>query len=155
MRTPRTILCPTDLSDSGDAAVSLAFSLVAEGGMVVLLHVSEPSYVMSPLDATYVVAYPSTPEGQEALEQKVRQHMRRLVPDEIVRRDVRTEHLVVHDSNPAVVIEREAARVGADLVVMGTHGRTGIGRMLMGSVATDVLRKSRVPVLLYHESRRA
>lgn len=154
MKNRHVVLCPTDLSPSGDAAVDVAYSLVEEGGTVVLLHISEPSYVMSPLDATYVVAYPSTPEGQDALEQKVRQHLRRLVPEETLQRNVRTEHLVVHDSNPALVIEREAERVGADLVVMGTHGRTGIGRMLMGSVATDVLRKSRVPVLLYHESRR-
>jgi nucleotide-binding universal stress UspA family protein len=149
-----TILCPTDLSAAGDAAVDFAYDLASENGTVVLLHVCEPSYVVSPLDATYVVSYPTTAEGQEAVENKARQHLRRLVAATALARGIRTEHVVVHDSNPAVVIEREAQRVAADLIVMGTHGRTGLGRMLMGSVATDVLRKSRVPVLLYHAARR-
>jgi nucleotide-binding universal stress UspA family protein len=152
-RTYHNILCPTDLSPIGDEAAALAYALAAEGATVHLLHVCEPAFLMSPLDATPLVVTPATPEGQAALEKKANQHMRRLVPDAAAARSIRTEHHVVHDVNPASVIEREARRLECDLVVLGTHGRTGLGRVLMGSVATDVLRRSRVPVLLYHAGR--
>jgi nucleotide-binding universal stress UspA family protein len=45
-------------------------------------------------------------------------------------------------------IVRRAAQTGADLVVMGTHGRTGMDRLLQGSVAEQLLRRATVPVLL-------
>ena len=48
-------------------------------------------------------------------------------------------------------IESEADRLGADVVVLGTHGRTGLGRILMGSVATDVVKKKGLPVILVHQ----
>jgi nucleotide-binding universal stress UspA family protein len=152
-RTFHSVLCPTDLSPTGDDAAALAYALAAEGATVHLLHVCEPAFLMSPLDATPLVVTPSTPEGQAALERKANQHMRRLTPDEAAGRNVRSEHHVVHDVNPAAVIEREARRLGCDLIVLGTHGRTGLGRVLMGSVATDVLRRSKIPVLLFHAGR--
>ena len=54
-------------------------------------------------------------------------------------------HLV--DASPVEGILRTADRIGADLIVMGTHGRGGFNRLLLGSVAENVLRRSRVPVL--------
>ncbi len=154
MKPPFTcILCPTDLSAAGDRAVDLAYALVGGEGIVHLLHVFEPTYVLSPVDGTPLAAYPYTAAGQVAAEQKVQAHLKRLhpTPDAAGGRGVRTERHVVHDSDPAATIEREAQRLGADLIVMGTHGRTGLGRVLMGSVATAVLKKSRTPVLLFHE----
>jgi nucleotide-binding universal stress UspA family protein len=49
--------------------------------------------------------------------------------------------------DPATVIVNIAQDAGAGLIVMGTHGRTGLGRVLMGSVAEQVLRKAPCPVL--------
>ena len=60
-----SILCPTDLSATGDEAVALAFALVAPGGTVHLLHVWEPAYVLSPLDATPVALLPASPASDE------------------------------------------------------------------------------------------
>ena len=48
---------------------------------------------------------------------------------------------------PALEITRLSAELGADLVVMGTHGRTGLSHLLVGSVAERVVRTSLVPVL--------
>jgi nucleotide-binding universal stress UspA family protein len=53
------------------------------------------------------------------------------------------------------VILREAKRAKADLVVMGTHGRRGLNRLLLGSDAERVLRQSNVPVLLVRQDQRS
>jgi nucleotide-binding universal stress UspA family protein len=51
------------------------------------------------------------------------------------------------DAAPAEAIHRVAAEIRADPIIMGTHGRTGIRRLALGSVAEKVLRESEVPVL--------
>lgn len=53
----------------------------------------------------------------------------------------------VRSGDPATEINRAAEELGADLIVVGTHGRTGLGHLLMGSVAESVLREADVPVL--------
>lgn len=141
-----TILCPTDLSATGDDAAAIAFALAAPGGVVHLLHVWEPAYVLSPLDAAPMVLLPTSPAADDAHEKKVRAHLRRMVPEGL--QGIRHELHVVKDGNPTATIQAEAARLGADVIVLGTHGRTGIGRVLMGSVATDVVKSAKVPVLL-------
>src|SRR5258705_13838202 len=121
-----TILCPTDLSATGDAAVGTAFALAAPGGTVHLLHVWEPAYVLSPLDATPVVMLPSTPEQDEGHERSARAHLERLVPAEASRRGVRAQIEIVKDSNAVGTIARTAGRIAAGAIVIGTHGRTGL-----------------------------
>ena len=142
----RTVLCPTDLSPSGDAAIAIAHAVTADGGTVHLLHVCVPVYVTSPLDATPILALPSTPEGQDKIEKKAMEELLRRTPVASAARGVHTERRVVHEGDPAAAIEREAARVGADAIVLGTHGRSGLARALLGSVASAVLSKAKRPV---------
>jgi nucleotide-binding universal stress UspA family protein len=56
------------------------------------------------------------------------------------------EHQLL-EGDPASVIAETAAATGADIIVMGTHGRTGFRRLMMGSVAEEVLRQAPCPVL--------
>jgi nucleotide-binding universal stress UspA family protein len=143
----RTILCASDLSETGDGAVSLAYALAAPGAVVHLLHVNEPAFVTSPLDATAVFAAP-TSEGQvKAAEERATRHLKALVP--AGGNGVTTQVHVVYEPGPAAVIAREASRLGADLVVMGTHGRGGLAKALLGSVASDVVKRAKVPVALF------
>ncbi len=53
----------------------------------------------------------------------------------------------IRDGNPAAEIVRAAQELASDLIVMGTHGRTGLSHLLMGSVAEQVIRQSKVPVV--------
>jgi hypothetical protein len=59
---------------------------------------------------------------------------------------VHVEHRLA-DGNPSEEILRQARDTGCDLIVMGTHGRRGLGRLLLGSVAEEVMRKAPCPVL--------
>lgn len=61
--------------------------------------------------------------------------------------DIAVEHVLI-EGDPGVEIARYAAEAGMDLVVMGTHGRTGVERMLMGSVAEQTLRAAPCSVLV-------
>ena len=148
----RNNLCPTDLSPAGDAAVAVAYTMAAQGGKVHLLHVTETVPVGATLSVPYVPAYMPSTEEREDLLTKARQQMARSVPAQAARRGVETEFHVVDGFNAAVAIEEEARRLQVDAVVMGTHGRTGIGRILMGSVAATVVRRLDVPVILVRES---
>jgi nucleotide-binding universal stress UspA family protein len=58
-------------------------------------------------------------------------------------------HLVTGD--PAAAVARLADAEGVDLIVMGTHGRTGLTRLLMGSVAEAVVRRAKCPVLTFKQ----
>jgi nucleotide-binding universal stress UspA family protein len=131
-----TILHPTDFSPSSDHAFQLACSLARDhGSRLVVLHVAEPP----------VVAYADTmtppPEGEwRALEDSLLQ----IKP---VDPEVRVEHLLKM-GNPTAEILRVAEESNCDLIVMGTHGRRGLARMLMGSVAEHVVRNATCAVLV-------
>jgi nucleotide-binding universal stress UspA family protein len=151
MKLPaQNVLVTSDLSPVGDSAVDLAFSIAGKGGTVHMVHVSEPAFVMNPVDATVLYANAPSGEDRAAYEDKVKRHFRRLVPEESLARGVRSEVHVLHDVGPANVIVNEAKRLGAEVIVMGTHGRSGLGKVFLGSVATDVMKKASVPVVLVH-----
>lgn len=68
--------------------------------------------------------------------------------------DVSTDVKVIFDDDPAHTIVKFAQRNPIDVVVMATHGRTGVGRWLLGSVTTKVLRSSPVPVFVVPAPKR-
>jgi nucleotide-binding universal stress UspA family protein len=156
LRAPfKSLLCPTDLSSTGRLAIDVAYQLAKEGARIHLLHVCEPPYLGNPLYGPFVQGYVPTSEDTQHGEEKVLSKLRHLVPEDAQERSIRTEFHLVHGVDVAKVIEEEARRFDVDVVVMGTHGRTGLGRILMGSVATDVVKKRGLPVVLVHEDPRA
>jgi nucleotide-binding universal stress UspA family protein len=148
----RTVLCATDLSPIGDGAIGLALLLAAPGATLHLLYVNEPTYVVSPVDATVLHADLLDPEQADRVERKAMEHLQAAVPAEAAARNVRVERHVRHESGTAAVIAREAERLRADVVVLGTHGRTGLKKALLGSVAQDVMKHARRPVVLFHDA---
>jgi nucleotide-binding universal stress UspA family protein len=130
-----TILHPTDFSAQSGYALRLAGALARDyGARLVLLHVALPP--MPVYGGEVLVAVPASTHDEE------RQHLDRLkVPD-----GVPTERRLVVGV-PVEEILGVASEVSVDLIVMGTHGRTGLARLLMGSVAEQVVRKARCPVL--------
>lgn len=146
-----SVLCPTDVSDVGNLAIPLAYHLVASGGTVHLLHVCEPPRFGNPLYEQYVHGYVPTDEEQRAGFERVKRDMHKLPPKSALAAGIHTEYHLVEGINVANVIESEAKRLGVDVVVLGTHGRTGLSRLLMGSVASDVVKKEDLPVILIHQ----
>ena len=130
------ILVPTDFSPNSDAALSLATSLARDsGGEVVLAHVETIPLSVAGGEYMYAIPEPPTEELLEKLEHVT-------LPDSHVPVERR---LLAGD--PADAIVRIAETEHIDLIVMGTHGRRGISRLLMGSVAESVVRARPCPVL--------
>jgi universal stress protein A len=80
--------------------------------------------------------------------EQVREELGKIVPDDS---NVRCEHRVLVGV-PALEIAGLAEEEQADLIIMGTHGRTGLTRLLMGSVAEAVVRRADCPVLTLRQS---
>jgi nucleotide-binding universal stress UspA family protein len=130
-----TILFPTDFSENAQSAFPLACSLARDcGANVVVLYVMPRPLGHEELQARH------HPEEYFGEPWKVLRQMH--APNE----DVRVEHRL-EEGDTAKVILDVALEIGAGLIVMGTHGRTGLGRLLLGSVAEQVLRKAPCPVL--------
>jgi len=147
-RPIRTILVPTDYSDDAELAVREAVRLlgpVSASARVKLLHV----YRLQP-----EVVYPWTPthiasRSTELVAESMK-HLEKIA--EPLRRIGFDVELLVHEGYPPDVIDETAKRLGADLIAMGTHGRSGLPRLVLGSVAERVLPGAPCPVLTVHHA---
>jgi nucleotide-binding universal stress UspA family protein len=132
------ILTPTDGSDTAKAAVRFAKDIaVAEHAEVVVVG------VVHDLQYGDTAAVDATPT--------IESEMRHAVDEEVAELSaggVKVTGDVIQGANVYQAIAKEASDVGADLIVMGTHGRTALGRTMIGSVADRVVRHTEVPVLL-------
>jgi nucleotide-binding universal stress UspA family protein len=137
MLSIRNILVPTDFSEQSVAAFHLAAALARDHRAgITVLHVRETPVVPF---AEFGAVPPLDVPSQTVLLEKMAQFE---PPD-----DTTGVEYLLADGIPAEEIIRAANDRGCDLVVMGTHGRTGLGRLLLGSVAEEVMRKAPCPVL--------
>ena len=143
----RTILVPHDFSSSANHAAAVARDQARpHGGKLLLLHVCDLPLDLGP-DTTLIVGHEADApismrhfamSGAEA-------HLRDLAAR--LDRDGVTADVFVRVGKPADEIIRFATEHAADVIVMGTHGRTGIRHLIAGSVTERVVRTSPVPVL--------
>jgi nucleotide-binding universal stress UspA family protein len=138
----RKILHPTDFSDPARAAFEMACALARDyGAELVVVHVDRPSPIFAP--DGIVVGVPV----EEPYE--LRAKLARVRPTDA---KVKVTHRLL-EGEPADQILKAARAEAADLIVLGTHGTTGLARLLMGSVAETVLRKAPCPVLTVRAQR--
>lgn len=136
------ILLPTDFSDYSAAAESYACELAARfGAELHLLHTLENQYSLTP-DFRLGLALPTQISESKVAAEKALSEL--LDPGWSANRKV--IHRVLEGS-PKVEIVRYAGAENIDLIVMSTHGRTGLSHLLIGSVAETVVRTSTCPVL--------
>jgi nucleotide-binding universal stress UspA family protein len=132
------ILVPTDFSTASDAALPHAEALARQkSASLLILHVEEPPLAYGAGELYYGLPEPNSERILKMLEE-----VKPTDPSVPF-----THRLTMGD--PAGEIVRIAAEEGVDMIVLGTHGRSGISRMLMGSVAEGVVRRAPCPVLVY------
>jgi nucleotide-binding universal stress UspA family protein len=138
----RVILHPTDFSPCSESALRVARSLARDhGARLIVLHVA-PLEVL--IDGTTAVAW--DPQSyRDALEQA-----RGRIEGTDLKYPVETR---LGRGDEVTEILQAAQEVECGLIVLGTHGRTGLGRLLMGSVAEAVLRRAACPVLVVKDRR--
>ena len=146
----KKILIPTDGSplsaQSANAGVSLARTLGAE---VVALYVTQPFAATIGFDGM-AAAYAITDEDYEkASTEQAKKYVQAIV-DRADTAGVKATSVVVSNFNVADGVDQAAKDHGCDLIFMGSHGRSGLSRLLLGSVTSKVLSISETSVLVYH-----
>lgn len=138
-----SILVPTDFSKTSDAALHYATDLALTlGARLYLMHV--PAKTGSHQEASYPIGQFETAAHEQLSSFLSPEQLARLRPEYALR-----------VGPPAEEIVNFAAISDIDLIIMGTHGRTGLAHMLLGSVAELVARTAPCPVLLFRAQGRA
>jgi len=141
----RSILLPTDFSECGNYALSYAASLARTfGASILCVHVIEPmvpavgySGMTEPLPLADIT---------DQLEDSAGRELPKLSGCEECA-GLEVEELIVHGEAAAEIV-RVAKERNIDLIVVSSHGRTGLGRMLFGSTAEAIVRHSSCPVMV-------
>jgi nucleotide-binding universal stress UspA family protein len=132
----KRILLPTDFSKYSEYAFRLACSLARDyGARLLVLHVAEAP---TAIYGEGVVLPPPDAFWKQAGEK-----LNRIQPRHA---NIAVEHLLV-EGDVAAEILRVAREANSDVIVMGTHGRSGLSRVVMGSVAEQIVRRSPCPVV--------
>ena len=138
----RRVLVPTDFSPGAEPALGWA-SVLASGfdAKMLLLHVLDVRLAAIGGLPPQMASMPAVDELVRIVSAEAEQEMQAL--------GVRfpNARTIVKEGVPRLIILEVAKAEGADLIVMGTHGRTGLSHVFFGSVAEYVVRHSRVPVL--------
>lgn len=130
------ILHPTDYSDSSAPAFHLACALARDfGAELIVCHVAPP--------AIFVGGEGMVVEIPEQEIEEMTNRLKRVSPTDA---GIRVSHHLLRGDCAGEIV-RLADELKVDLIVMGTHGRSGIGRLLMGSVAEAVMRHAPCPVV--------
>lgn len=148
--TIKRILVPTDFSAAADAALDFARTIAATfGASLHLLHVFEDPFVPGAFGVdTYA---PIPPATHAALFDDAKARLAHRLPAADLARFHGTTEIV--NGISALTIVEYASEHAIDLIVMGTHGRTGMAHLLIGSVAERVVRTAECPVLTVHQGR--
>jgi nucleotide-binding universal stress UspA family protein len=136
MLTIRTILHPTDFSEGSHAAFRLACSLArGHEARLIVLHVGRHPVIVPAKGAE---------DGPERFREELTMKLENFQAEEP---GAHIETRLLFADDPAGVIVKLAEQLQPHLIVLGTHGRTGLGRVLMGSVAEQVVRRAPCPVV--------
>lgn len=146
-RLIRTILVPVDFSDCSQAGLTYAVRFAKEvGGRIIALHVTDlgPVMMTTGCGEYYLPTYMQA--ARRRCDDEMRDFLKRVNFD-----GVRVDRLSVAGYCPAAIYEA-AAKEDVDLIIISTHGRTGLGRALIGSVAEGTVRHAACPVLVVPSS---
>jgi nucleotide-binding universal stress UspA family protein len=145
MSSIRTIFVPYDFSEYSEAALAVADGLAQQlEADLHLFHLLQPPLYL--YASEFGMGFASSREVETSQLDEINERLDGVAARCRVRRGQIHVH-VVEGTGIAQSIETEAERVGADLIAMGTHGRTGLAHLWMGSVAEETIRRAPCPVL--------
>jgi nucleotide-binding universal stress UspA family protein len=139
------ILFPTDFSEYNNSALAYASALAAEAdALLYIVHVDELHELTAAMGPEgYLMAAVVSQEGRA----EVRERLENVLP---TTKSIAFAHYYLTGS-PATEILKLAEAENIDLIVMASHGRSGLPRLLMGSIAEAVMRKAPCPVLIVRQ----
>jgi nucleotide-binding universal stress UspA family protein len=151
MPSLKTYLVPVDFSKTSEAALRYALDKARnDRGKLFLLHVIETSvYALAAPEGSAAGIYVDYIKiAQEAAEKEMEKLIKKykLKPDEY-------RSKIVRGGDPSSVIAKEAKKTSAEMIIMGSHGRSGIQRFFLGSVAERTLRYASCPTLIIKNRR--
>ena len=145
----KKILLPIDGSDIAHAAALDGVTLAASvGAQVIGVFVTDPYQIIFTFPGDIPVAYPSKSEYEADVRKIAEKHLQ-AVSDAAFKAGVKWSQLLVSAKLPDQAIIDTAKAQKCDLIVMGSHGRGGIGQLLLGSVTHKVLIHCHIPVLVH------
>jgi nucleotide-binding universal stress UspA family protein len=149
METPeRRLVVPTDFSETADRALGKAIEMArALPAKISLIHVHSPVVVLPP-PIDMVSLSTIFPKAQEKMEEALEVRAGRA-------REAGVEcEIELLEGSPHVEIVSFAETVGAELIVLGTHGRGGLAHAVLGSVTERVIHRATCPVLVVPDRKR-
>lgn len=147
------ILVPLDFSDCSQDLIDEVAKRFEAPGQVILIHVADLPNGLS--SGARIATGSGTEETAEAHLARRSLERLRAYGEQLTRRGYHVEVVVGVGDTAEVIIEQAAAR-GAQLILMGTHGRRGLPRVVTGSIASDVVSQATCPVMTVrtlHRSR--
>ncbi len=140
----KKILCPVDFSDTSmnaaNNAINFSMEIKAE---ITFIHIIDIQALQNigDLSGGGINDINLLIEEEKPVLSKLK--------EECDKKGIKVKTVLTHGEPVSVILET-IKEEGHDLIIMGTHGKTGLTRLVLGSIAENVVRKSDIPVLLYH-----
>ena len=140
----KKILFATDFSDNSKYALTFALSFTQkyEAKLFILHVIQQPSY---PLGMYAEISFDAMDKFSQSISQAVDKEMQTLREKDL--KGISSYECMIVHGTPSLEILRTAKEKAVDLIVVGTHGRTGLDHVLFGSTAEKVVRRAPCPVL--------
>jgi nucleotide-binding universal stress UspA family protein len=149
----KRVLVATDFSELGNHAVPYAYAALRRGGRVRLIHVIPPWELPGPLVPHYLPKRLTKKQHQQLAADSLKK-LRSSISPEAELRGIATEVEVVEHRDVAKAICQEAERFSADVICLGSHGRSGLSKAALGSVAQKVMKECSRPLLVVRPPKR-
>lgn len=144
----KKILCPVDFSDTAMNAAKKAIDFASEiKAEICFLHIIDLQALQSigDLSGGFVSDLDMLIDEEKPILNNLK--------EECDKKGIKAQTLIVR-GNPSDAVLHEAEKGGYDIIIMGTHGKKGVTRAVLGSVAEKIVRNSGIPVLLYHHTKK-
>jgi nucleotide-binding universal stress UspA family protein len=141
----KTYVVPVDFSKTSEAALDHAIKLSRENSATLLLVHAIPTSAVAmagPYEGPQMIV-----ELEKAQREEAQKQMQRLIQKKRLKPG-RFRSVILMRGDPARVIANQAKKSRASMIIMGSHGRTGVKRLVLGSVAERTLRYASCPVLI-------